>query len=145
MVQLSKREVKPEVQLKMYKLLFEVVGKQKDNRHFTNVLNGILSPIEKLMIAKRVSVLFLLVKKVEWTIICDVLKVSPSTISKCQMILLNNMEIICALKALIKQRDMVLFFDELFLSFFGPGTAYVNWKNAHIRKNKFDRRNAEIL
>lgn len=145
MVQLSKRKIKPDVQLKMFQLLFDVLGKQKDTIHFTNVLNGVFSPVEKLMIAKRISILFLLTKDVEWTTICELLKVSPCTISKCQMIILNNGEITFTLKTLAKQRDMELFFEELFLSFFGPGTAYINWKKAWQRKRDLEQKKAEIL
>lgn len=145
MVQLSKRQVKPEVELKMFKLLFDVIGRQKDNIHFTGIINGVFSPIEKLMIAKRVSILFLLIKKVEWTTICDVLKVSPSSVSKCQMILLNNDEIIDTLRVLIKQTEMKIFFEEIFSAFFGPGTAYTNWKKGWERKRKLELSKTEIL
>lgn len=145
MVQLSRRQVKPEVQLKIFKLVFDVIGKQKDSIHFTNVLNGIFSQVEKLMIAKRVATLFLLVKGIDWNTICDVLKVSPSSVSKCNMILLNNSEIETTLKKLIKQEDMNVFFEELFLAFFGPGTAYISWKKARKRKRELEQRKTEIL
>jgi hypothetical protein len=97
------------------------------------------------MIAKRISILFLLIKGVQWDTICDVLKVSPSSVSKCQMILLNNEEMVNTLGMLIKQADMSLFFEELFSAFFGPGTAFINWKNAWKRKRKLELRKTEIL
>ena len=145
MVQLSKRKVKPEVEAKMFRLLFDIVGKQHDSEQFSGIIDGLFSPIEKRMVAKRLAIFLLLVKKVEWTTICNILKVSIASVSKCQMILLNNNEIHNSFILLVSKKEMTIFFDELLLAFFGPGTAYTNWKSGWKRKRVLEQKKAEIL
>lgn len=145
MVQISKRKVKPEVMDKMFTLLFTVMGKQSGEKEFGKIINGLFSPVEKIVIAKRIAVLLLLLKGVDWRDIREILKVSLSSISKSQMILLNNEETKRALTSLIMQNKMGLFFEELFLSFFGPGTAFVNWKKAWKRKNELMQKKVRLL
>lgn len=145
MVQLSKRKVKPEVEVKMFRLIFDIVGKQHDSEQFNGIIDGLFSPIEKRMVAKRLAIFLLLVKKVEWTTICNILKVSIASVSKCQMILLNNNEIHNSFNLLVSKQEMTIFFDELQLAFFGPGTAYTNWKSGWKRKRVLEQKKAEIL
>jgi len=145
MAQVSKRKVKPEITSKMFNLFFDVIGNQSDHSRFKVLIDGILSPTEKIMIAKRIAIFFLLTKQVDWKSICDILKVSNASVSKCRMILINNAEINIALNRLIKKKQMEVFFEDLFLSFFGPGTAYVNWKSAFERKKKLEERKSEVL
>ena len=145
MVQLSKRKVKPEIEAKMFRLIFDIVGKQNSSDQFSGVINGLFSPIEKRMVAKRLAIFLLLVKKVEWKTICNILKVSNASVSKCQMILLNNSEIQNAFSLLVSKAEMSIFFDELLLAFFGPGTAYTNWKSGWKRKRELEQKKAVIL
>lgn len=145
MVQLSKRKVKPEAMNKMFSLLFDLLGKQTNKSSFEIVMDGLFSPVEKIMIAKRVATLFLISKDEEWQTIRDIVKVSLSTISKCQMILRNNSEMKKALNNIADKKEMELFFEELLMLLFGPGTAYVNWKNAWKRKRELEQKKADIL
>ena len=145
MVQLSKRKVKPEAMNKMFSLLFDVLGKQGNRNSFNIIIDGMFSPIEKIMIAKRVAIFFLIMKGEEWKTIRDIVKVSLASVSKCQMVLKNNAEMQCTLQALVGKKEMELFFDELILTLFGPGTAYTNWKNAWKRKKELEQKKAEIL
>ena len=145
MVQLSKRKIKPEAMNKMFSILFNVLGEQNNQTQFNTILNGLFSPVEKIMIAKRVAIFFLLLKGEEWKTIHDTVKVSLSSISKCQMILLNNSAIRNTLAFLSKKKSIALFLDEFFLTFFGPGTAYTNWKNGWKIKNDLARKKEEVL
>lgn len=145
MVQLSKRKVKPEAMSKMFSLLFDVLGKQGNKNSFNIVIDGLFSPVEKIMIAKRVTILFLIMKGEEWKTIRDIVKVSLASVSKCQMILKNNEEMQHTLEILINKKEMEIFFDELILMIFGPGTAYINWKSAWRRKRELEQKKTEIL
>ena len=58
MVQLSKRKIKPEAMNKMFSILFNVLGEQNNQTQFNTILNGLFSPVEKIMIAKRVAIFF---------------------------------------------------------------------------------------
>ena len=145
MVQLSKRKVKPEAMDKMVSLLFDVLGRQGDQNCFNIIIDGLFSPIEKIMIAKRVAIFFLIIKGEEWKTIRDIVKVSMASVSKCQMVLKNNSEMQCTLNTLISKKEMGIFIEELILLIFGPGTAYVNWKSAWRRKKQLEQKQTEIL
>lgn len=145
MVQISKHKINAKVETKIFKLLFDVIGKHENFEHFNIIFNGIFSPVEKLVIAKRIAIIFLLVKRIEWKVICEILKVSLSSVSKCQMILLNSSEVESTFTVLMKKRENGIAIEEFFLAFFGPGTAYTNWKNAWKRKYELEQRKTEIL
>lgn len=145
MVQLSKRKVKPEAMSKMLNLLFDLLGKQRNKEAFNTIIDGLFSPVEKIMIAKRVAVLFLISREEEWSVIRDLVKVSLSSISKCQMILKNNIDMKNALDTISNKKEIKLFIDELFMLLFGPGTAYVNWKRAWKRKKELELKKSEII
>jgi len=145
MVQLSKRKVKPEAMYKMLSLLFDVLGKQGNKKSFNIIVDGLFSPVEKTMIAKRVAIFFLIIKGEEWKTIRDIVKVSLASVSKCQMILKNNSEMQSTLNSMVDKKAMGIFIEELILMIFGPGTAYINWKNAWRRKKELARKKAEIL
>ncbi len=145
MVQLSKRRIKPQVMSKMFNLLFDLLGNQNNKGNFDIIVDGLFSPTEKIMVAKRIAIFFLILKGEEWRTVRDTIKVSLASVSKCQMILINNPEMKRALKYISSRREMGIFFDELLLSLFGPGAAYINWKNAWKRKKELERKKAEIL
>jgi hypothetical protein len=145
MVQLSKRKIKPEAMNKMFNLLFDVLGKQGNKNSFNIIIDGLFSPVEKIMIAKRVAIFFLIIKGEEWKTIRDIVKVSLASVSKCQMILRNNSEMQNTLNTLVNKKNLGIFIEELVLMIFGPGTAYINWKNAWRRKKELERKKAEIL
>jgi len=129
----------------MFKMLFTVVGKQSGEDKFFTVVNGIFSPVEKIVIVKRVAILLLILKGVEWRDIREIAKVSLSSISKCQMILLNNMEMKAILSSIIANHGIEIYFEELFLAFFGPGTAFINWKQSWKRKHKIENKKGAQL
>lgn len=145
MVQLSKQKLKPPILDKLFILLFDVLGKKRNQIEFNNLINGLFSPVEKVMIAKRVAILFLLVQEEEWNTIREILHVSLSTVSKCQMMLLGNVEMNKVFNCLLRRKEADIFFDELFLTFFGPGTAHTNWKESWKIKNKLKQKKAQIL
>ena len=99
--------------------------------------------MEKIVVAKRVAIMFLILKGVHWRNISDILKVSVGSVSKCQMILLNNNEMRDGLKVVLGRQEIENFLDELFLTFFGPGTAYINWKKAWKRKIVLENRKSQ--
>lgn len=145
MIQLSKRRVKPFAMSKMFSLLFDVLGKQENNKKFDIVFDGLFSPTEKIMIAKRVAIFLLISRGEEWKTIRDTIMVSLASISKCQMILRNNISMKETMEYLSNKKEMGIIFNELLLSLFGPGTAYINWKNAWKRKRELERMKSDIL
>ena len=143
MSQLSKRKLKDEVSKQLFELTFSLLGRRKDRGDFQNTLFAILSPSEQLVIAKRIAILYLLIKKIDYAIIRDVLKVSTSTVSKCVMILENSENLSNTLKILVQSNQIKDIFLEAFSEFYSPGTYGVNWKTASKIKKEVERKKRE--
>jgi len=73
----------PEIEKRVYEVFIESVKNTKTSGEVINLLNDLLSPVEKIMMAKRVAVAFLLLEdKYTYAEISKVLKVSKGTIAK---------------------------------------------------------------
>ena len=143
MTRISRRPVKDHVIERIYELFFEAVGKKTKKQEFLEVIHDLLSPTERIMIAKRVTIIFLLMKKIDYQTISDVVKVSPSTIAKFQIIMENSKGIVKALQKILLNDKLVNILDEVILAFKGPGMHGTNWSSAWQRKNELERRKAE--
>ena len=143
MTRISRRPVKDHVIERIYELFFEAVGKKTKKQEFLEVIHDLLSPTERIMIAKRVTIIFLLMKKIDYQTISDVVKVSPSTIAKFQIIMENSKGIVKTLQKILLNDKLVNILDEVILAFKGPGMHGTNWSSAWQRKNELERRRAE--
>ena len=143
MTRISRRPVKEEVLERVFQLLFEAVGKKSKKEEFLNVVYDILSPTERIMIAKRVTIIFLLLKKIDYQTISDVLKVSESTISKFHLIMENSKGIVGSLQGMLLNDKLLNILDEFILAFKGPGMHGTNWKSAWQQKFELERRKRE--
>ncbi len=71
------------IQTKVYEVFVESVKNTKTSGEVIDFLNDLLSPIEKIMMAKRVAVAFLLLEdKYTYAKISKAIKVSKGTIAK---------------------------------------------------------------
>lgn len=95
------------------------------------------------MIAKRVVIIFLLMKGIDYHTICDVVKVSSGTVSKFRIVMEKSEGIVPALKNIVKNEQILLFLQGLFNDLFPPGVYGVNWKAAWERKFDYERRKTE--
>ncbi len=73
----------PVIEEKVYKVFIESVKNTKSSNEVVDFLNDLLSPVEKIMMAKRVAVAFLLMQdKYTYDEIAKTVKVSRGTIAK---------------------------------------------------------------
>jgi len=133
---MSHYQIKESVLEKLFELSFNILGRKNSKQEFMNTLSDILSPIERLMIAKRIAIMYLITKNIEYSAISDVLKVSTATIAKYAFLLEKSQGIKKSLTTLLKTEGIKLFFDEFFNLLFPPGAYGVNWKAAWKRKKK---------
>jgi len=140
MTRISRFPVSDKVLEKLFDLLFEAVGKQTDEEEFSYVIYDLLSPTERIMVAKRVAIVYLLMKKIDYYNISDVLKVSPNTIAKFQSIRITSRGLVNSLKKIVRNEKIVDFFERLFLEINRPGKYGVNWKAAWEHKIDYERR-----
>ena len=140
MVRISRFRLSNEVYDKLFVLLFEVIGKRRNKKEFNDILFDLLSPVERIMIAKRVVIIYLLMKEIDYRDICQVLKVSNGTVSKFRLIMEKSQGIVPALKSILKEEKVILFIEELFNDLFPPGKYGVNWKAAWERRIYLERK-----
>lgn len=145
MTRISRRPVKDRIMQRILQLFFEAVGKKSKQEDFLAVMHDLLSPTERVMIAKRVTIIFLLMKKIDYQTISDVVKVSAATVAKFQIIMENSKGIVKALQLMLLNDNLVNLFDEIMLAFKGPGMHGTDWGSAWRRKNELERRKAEGL
>lgn len=138
MTRISKYRLENKVLEKLYKLMFEIISNMDEEERFTGIINELLSSTEKIMIAKRVAIIYLLIKKIDYFVISDVLKVSSTTIAKFHSIMEKGEEIKSILEGIIGNEKIKDFFEELF--FHEPGTYGVNWTSAWQQKFEIERK-----
>jgi Trp operon repressor len=138
MTRISKYRVDDKVLKKLYLLMFEVISSMNRKERFEGIMNELLSPTEKIMISKRVAIIYLLMKNVDYLVISDVLKVSSRTVAKFYSIMKKGKEIKSIMEGLIGNEKVKDFFKELF--FREPGTYGINWKSAWRQKFEIERK-----
>lgn len=82
MTQVSRIPLKKEIETRVYEVLMESVASAKSHDTVSRLLDDLLSPTERLMIAKRLSIALLLYKKYDQRTISKWLKVSLTTVNK---------------------------------------------------------------
>ena len=85
MSQVSKRKIEPKIKKDLLDSLSYTIKELKTKAEVDQFLSSTLSDTERLMVAKRVLTAFLLRNNVEEKKISDVLKLTPSTITRLKM------------------------------------------------------------
>ena len=142
MVRLSKYQLSEDKLEKLFDLFFNIVGKRNNKTEFLDILNDVLSQSEKIMIAKRIALSFLLMKVIENGTICYVLKLSPSTVAKFAFILQTHTDrgIQKAFQLIILKENLKDMFMDICNTLFAPGIYGVNWSAAWQRKLEAERK-----
>ncbi len=83
MTQVSRHFMNPDIEKRVYEVFIESVKNTRNSNEVIDFLNDLLSPVEKIMMAKRVAVAFLLLQdKYTYDQISKTVKVSRGTIAK---------------------------------------------------------------
>lgn len=143
MARISKYKLQSRVLDKLFILFFEIVGNKHNKEEFQKTLVDLLSPVERIMIAKRIAIVYLLLKKIDYLTICDVLKVSPGTIAKFSLLMEKSEGVVPTFKNVLRNEKIGEFLDDLFNNLFPPGRYGANWKAAWQRKFESERLKAE--
>ncbi len=86
MVNISRRQLPEEILNKTFNLFFKIFSKCSSKETFFVLLNDFFTPKEKILLAKRITIIYLLIKGIEQNNIADLLKVSTSTVAKYALI-----------------------------------------------------------
>ncbi|MFA6081142.1 MAG: Trp family transcriptional regulator [Patescibacteria group bacterium] len=125
---------------KIFDLFFEVMGGASSKNEFRKVFFDLLTPAERIMLAKRVAIIYLLMKKIEYYNICDRLKVSSATVSKIALLMEKSDGIIPAFGQIVKIDKVKIFLEEVFNNIFAPGKIGVSWKIAWENKINLEKK-----
>ena len=82
MTQVSKIPLRKEIENRIFEIFLESLAKVRFKEEVNKFIQDLLSPTEQLMLAKRLSIAFLLHKGYDQRSICRILKVSLSTVNR---------------------------------------------------------------
>src|SRR3989338_11266779 len=82
MTQVSRIPLRKEIEKRIFEIFLSSLAKVRHRQEVENFINDLLSPTEKTMLAKRISIAFLLAKKYDQRTISKTLKVGLETVSK---------------------------------------------------------------
>ena len=85
MSQLSKLPIRRDLEEQMFDLFSSTVVSFKDKGEIEDFLSDLLSPIEKMMLAKRLAIALMLEKDYTYPMIGKTLRVTPTTIASVSM------------------------------------------------------------
>ena len=81
MAQVSHRRISAKVEKRIFDLFFQAIAKLDNERDVSVFLDDFLTPTERIMLAKRLSIALMLIKGYDYRTIQSTLKVSLPTIS----------------------------------------------------------------
>lgn len=131
MVHLSKKPLKNEKITKVFRLFYEILKKSSNEEEFLDIIKEILSPAEQLMIAKRIAIVYLLLKDVTAEDIAEYLSVSKATVAKFNLLFEQKKEskLVGKIKKILRNEKISNFFEDLFANIFlQPGLRIGHWK-----------------
>lgn len=142
MVNISNRRLSEEQLIKINKLFFEIFKKFKTHRSFSTFMNDFFTPKERILLSKRITIIYLLIKKIEQKNIADFLKVSTSTVCKYSILLESkSSEMVKIIKEIILKEKAFDFIDNLLADFFiKPGFQIGHWDLYWKHKRKKERK-----
>ncbi len=115
MTRISKKFIKEEIILKLYRLFFEVFSRSNDQQSFLSLIDDILSPTEKIMIAKRLGMIYLLIKGVDFRTIAETLKVSTATVLFYSVVYKEKkVQTTKLIEQMLKKEKVLNFLEDLF-------------------------------
>ena len=138
MVNLSKIPVDQKKLSKLYHLLFEIVNKVRDKDDFLGLIKDILSPSEQLMVAKRIAIIYLLMKGVDQSAIAEYLKTSRATVAKFSLLFYDKeTQLIAIISKLLSKEKISHFLEDLFADLFiQPGIKIGHWQSYWDHKKR---------
>jgi len=140
MVRISYLQIKAQDYEKIFSIFYKVLGETENKDEFNKILFDLLTPAERIMLIKRIAIIYLLLKEIDYRMICKALKVSNTTVNKYKLSLERSEGIVPVLKNMVKHEKVWLFFEEIFSNIFYPGRPGINWTAAWEMKLALERK-----
>lgn len=142
MVNISKRQLSEEILVKIFELFFKIITKSRNKESFLEIINDFLTPKEKILLAKRITIIYLLIKEVEQCNIAKILNVSTATVSKYALIFQSKeSRLIDSMRIMAFKEKTFNFIDDFFADLIiQPGLKLGHWDLYWKHKKKKYRR-----
>lgn len=142
MSRVSKKVVNRQIEEQMFETLWEAVSLVKTKEDVKLFLSDLLSPVERIMVAKRLAIAVLLLKGRDYETIINALRVSNETISKIALILRENSGYKIAVNKLLRSeagREFWQGIEDLIYRLSSPGKVFlpeetVKYRLGHNKK-----------
>jgi Trp operon repressor len=147
MVNISKRPVDEKKLFKIYQLFYKIIDQADNKDEFFQLIQEILSPTEQIMIAKRIGVIYLLIKNINKSAITTYLKVSMATVDKYYFLYYKKKtKLILIIESFLNDERISNFFEDLFADIFIKPGVYIghhqlNWEH---KKRQEERKMIDI-
>ena len=102
MVRISYIQIKQQDYEKIFSVFYKVLGETDDKDEFSRILFDLLTPAERIMIIKRIAIIYLLLKEIDYRMICKALKVSNTTVNKYKLSMERSEGIVPVLKNMVR-------------------------------------------
>lgn len=90
MARLSKVNLSKQIERQIFENFWEAISQIRDKKDIQSFLNDLLTPTERVMLAKRLAIAAMLLKGQDYATIRHFLKVSNETIAKVGVVLKTN-------------------------------------------------------
>ena len=138
MTQVSKYRMDKDLEKRMFNVFYKTLADLRTEKQVEMFLHDLLTPTEKVMLAKRVSIAFLLLEgKLRYRDISKILKVSLGTIARVNGVLaLQRRGYKKILGEALKKKALKILLSELIdvITIVPPKGA--NWSEWHIEKRR---------
>lgn len=138
MSQVSKYPISSDIEQRIYEVFTKTISKLSRPSQINKFFEAFLSPVERIMLAKRLSIALLLLKGYKYPEIRKVLRVSPPTISDVSMNLkYMSPEFRSVIESIIKDEKLEAFWNQVtdvISDNVPPGG--VNWSSWRFRKEQ---------
>lgn len=134
MVQISKRPVNEYILEKIFELLFSVMGNKNNKKEFFELTDDLFSTTEKIMIGKRIAIIYLYLQGFDARSISRIIKTSTATVAKFARSKDNKKGAVPILKKILLKEQISGALDDFINEIYKPGVYGVNWKSAWNRR-----------
>ena len=140
MAQISRRKVSDRVLENIFELSFKLIAKERKKNDFNKIFEDLFSYSERIMIAKRVAIMYLRLQNIDQFTICKTLKVSSSTVAKYTIIAQGSTGVVPGLQRLLMKEEIVGMLQDGLNLVFAPGVPGGNWAIRRERVNDRERK-----
>lgn len=142
MPRVSKRPVSEKLLSKTYRLFYEVFSRNNGQDDFLLIIDDLFSSSEKIMLSKRLAIIYLLIKGVDYRDIMNTLKVSSATVVYYSSTFLKrSSKIRSIIENMLKKEKVLNFLDDFFADIMiHPGIYKDHWQMYWDHKRKQENR-----